>query len=86
MEHRWFIAAVTSAFLVLGGAYSIIAEPIYKADGLIQVEEKSSGGMSAVMKDPGPLLGDSTTVSAEQEILTSRMVLGPGNQLAKARY
>ncbi|MDD3352750.1 polysaccharide biosynthesis tyrosine autokinase [Zoogloea sp.] len=76
MEHRWLIAAVTSAFIVLGGAYSLVATPVYKADGLIQVEEKSTGGMSAVMKDLGPLLGDSTTVSAEQEILTSRMVLG----------
>lgn len=76
MEHRWLIATITSAFFVLGGIYSFVAEPVYKADGLIQVEEKSSGGMSAVMKDLGPLLGDSTTVSAEQEILTSRMVLG----------
>lgn len=76
MEHRWLIAAVTSAFLMLGVAYSFVAKPTYKADGLIQVEEKSTGGMSAVLKDLGPLLGDSTTVSAEQEILTSRMVLG----------
>lgn len=76
IEHRWLIAAVTSAFLLLGGAFSFVTKPVYKADGLIQVEEKSNGGMSAVMKDIGPLLGDSTTVSAEQEILTSRMVLG----------
>lgn len=76
MEHRWLIAAVTSVFVIFGAVFSISAKPVYKADGLIQVEEKSTGGMSAVMKDLGPLLGDSTTVSAEQEILTSRMVLG----------
>ncbi len=76
MEHRWLVATITAAFLVLGGAYSFVAKPVYKADGLIQVEEKSTGGMSAMMKDLGPLLGDSTTVAAEQEILTSRMVLG----------
>lgn len=76
MEHRWLVATITSAFLVLGGAYSFVAKPVYKADGLIQVEEKSTGGMSAMMKDLGPLLGDSTTVAAEQEILSSRMVLG----------
>lgn len=76
MEHRWLIATITSAFLVLGGAYSFVAKPVYRADGLIQVEEKSTGGISAMMNDLAPLMGDSTTVATEQEILTSRMVLG----------
>lgn len=56
------------------GAYIFIAKPVYKADGLLQVEEKG-GGACRPLKDIQPLLGDSTTVSAEQEI-TSRMVLG----------
>lgn len=76
MEYRWLIAAITALFILLGGAYIFIARPIYKADGLLQVEEKSGGGMSAALKDLQPLLGDSTTVAAEQEVLTSRMVLG----------
>jgi hypothetical protein len=42
--------------------------------GLLQVEEKSSGVGS--LKALQPLLGDDTTVSAEIEILGSRMVLG----------
>lgn len=74
MEHRWLIAAVTALFLLLGVAWTFVNKPVYRADGLIQVEEKSTG-MSA-LKDLQPLLGDSTTVSAELEILTSRMVLG----------
>ncbi|WP_246093734.1 polysaccharide biosynthesis tyrosine autokinase [Zoogloea ramigera] len=76
MEYRWLIAAITALFILLGGAYLFVAKPVYKADGLLQVEEKGGGGMSAALKDLQPLLGDSTTVSAEQEILTSRMVLG----------
>lgn len=76
MEHRWLIAATTAFFILLGVGYTFVATPVYKADGLLQVEEKSGGGMSAALKDIQPLLGDSTTVSAEQEILTSRMVLG----------
>lgn len=76
MEYRWLIAAVTALSILLGGVYLFVAKPVYKADGLLQVEEKGGGGMSAALKDLQPLLGDSTTVSAEQEILTSRMVLG----------
>lgn len=75
MEYRWLIAAITVFSIMLGVGYLFVATPVYKADGLLQVEEKSGGGMSAALKDLQPLLGDSTTVSAEQEILTSRMVL-----------
>jgi tyrosine-protein kinase Etk/Wzc len=74
MEHRWLVATVTAAAVLLGVAWSVVSKPVYRADGLVQVEEKASG-MSA-LKELQPLLGDSTTVSAELEILTSRMVLG----------
>ena len=74
MEHRWLVATVTAATVLLGVAWSTVSKPVYRADGLVQVEEKASG-MSA-LKELQPLLGDSTTVSAELEILTSRMVLG----------
>ena len=75
MEHRWLIAAITAFSILLGGAFIFVSKPVYKADGLLQVEEKGGGGISA-LKELQPLMGDSTTVSAEQEILTSRMVLG----------
>lgn len=75
MEHRFLIVLITLAFVLLGTAYTFVARSVYRADGLVQVEEKGGGGMAA-LKDLQPLLGDSTTVAAEQEILTSRMVLG----------
>lgn len=74
MEYRWMIASITLVALVLGLAVVFVSKPIYRADGLLQVEEKSSGVGS--LKALQPLLGDDTTVSAELEILSSRMVLG----------
>lgn len=74
MEYRWLIASITLVALVLGLVVVFVSKPIYRADGLLQVEEKSSGVGS--LKALQPLLGDDTTVSAELEILSSRMVLG----------
>lgn len=74
MDYKWLVAAVTLGAVLLGLMYILLVKPIYRADGLLQVEEKSSGVGS--LKALQPLLGDDTTVSAELEILSSRMVLG----------
>lgn len=80
MEYRWVVVAVTALGILLGVAWSFIVRPVYRADALVQVEEKGPGGSSAMsaLKDLGPLLGigGDTTVAAEQEILNSRLVLG----------
>jgi len=77
MEYRWLIAATTLIAILLSAAYLFISQSNYRADGLIQVEEKGAGaGISSALKDLQPLLSDSTTVAAEQEILVSRLVLG----------
>src|SRR5512147_2367004 len=39
--NRWLIAAVAGTALVLGAAYLLLAPPTYRADVLIQVEEKT---------------------------------------------
>ncbi|NMQ06696.1 polysaccharide biosynthesis tyrosine autokinase [Candidatus Accumulibacter phosphatis] len=74
MDYRWLIAAISLLALAIGLTWVFVSKPIYRADGLLQVEEKSSGVGS--LKALQPLLGDDTTVSAEIEILSSRMVLG----------
>jgi tyrosine-protein kinase Etk/Wzc len=76
IEYRWLMAAITTLAILLGLGWTFVAKPEYRASGLLEVEEKSSGALSA-MKDLGPLLGlgGDTTVAAEQEILSSRMVL-----------
>ena len=40
--------------ILLGGAYLFVAKPVYKADGLLQVEEKGGGGMSAALMTSSP--------------------------------
>lgn len=43
IDHKWWIISITAVFMVFGVAYALIATPIYKADALLQIEEKSSG-------------------------------------------
>lgn len=76
MEYRWLVAIITLLALFVGLGFIFLASPVYKADGLLQVEEKAGSGLSSALKDLDPLGGDSTNVAAEQEILSSRMVLG----------
>ena len=75
LEYKWFIISITALAIALGIVAVFVATPIYKADAVLQVDEKAKGGLSA-LKDLDPLLGDSTSVSAELEILNSRMILG----------
>lgn len=73
MEYKWLIAALTLVAFVIGLAFVFVSRPVYRADGLLQVEQKKGNGL---LKDLQPILGDDTSVSAEVEILASRMVLG----------
>lgn len=73
IEYRYLVAVVTAVCVLIGIISVLTASPNYRADALLQVEEKATG-LSA-MKEIQPLLEDSTSVTAELEILTSRMVL-----------
>lgn len=73
-DGRWIIIAVTLAFTVLGVGYALIQTPIYRADALIQVEEKQ-GGLPG-MADLAGILGEASSSSAEIELIKSRRVLG----------
>ena len=69
------IVLVTFLATLIGVAYALITTPVYQADALVQLEEKS-GGM-AISSDLSDLLGSTAPVSvAEIEIIKSRMVLG----------
>lgn len=74
MSYKWFILAVTALGVAAGIFSAFVATPIYRADALLQVEEKATG-FSAI-KELQPLTEGSTSVSAELEIINSRMVLG----------
>lgn len=69
-----FILFITFLGAIIGIAIALFTTPIYRADALIQLEEKSSGGM-ALSTDLSSLFNDSPQSVAEIEILRSRMIL-----------
>lgn len=76
IEGRWIVAAAAAAVLMLSIAYLWVATPIYQADGLVQVELKQKG-LGAALGDLEELLGGgSIPVTAELELVKSRMVVG----------
>ncbi|WP_392340458.1 polysaccharide biosynthesis tyrosine autokinase [Moritella marina] len=74
LDARWGIIAATFIFAIFGVAYALLATPIYKADALIQVEQKSSG-MSALVGDMGDMFSSESSATTEVEIIKSRMIL-----------
>lgn len=75
LEYKWLIAVVTFFALLLGVTWLFVATPIYQANALLQVEDKKSAGLTA-LEDLQPLMGESVSISAQLEILNSRMILG----------
>ena len=74
IENRWLIILITLAAMFFGVYKAFTATPIYRADGLLQIEEKSSG-LGANL-DIATMLEQPSSVGAEIEILRSRSVLG----------
>lgn len=75
VDSRWNIIVITLLFTFIGITYALLATPIYKADALIQVEQKSTG-MPALGGDMADLFSSESTATTEIEIIKSRMVLG----------
>ena len=75
LEYKWLIAVVTFFATLLGAVWLYIATPIYQADALLQIEDKKAAGLTA-LAELQPLLGDSVSITAQLEILNSRMILG----------
>ena len=73
--NKFKIIFITLCAALIGLAVAFFSTPIYKADSLIQLEEKSSGGM-ALSADLSGLFADTPQSVAEVEILRSRMILG----------
>jgi len=72
---KFLIIFITFLGLLVGVAIAFLSTPIYQANALIQLEEKSNGSM-AISSDLSSLFGDAPESVAEIEILQSRMVLG----------
>lgn len=76
IDGRWIIILVTTFFAIAGILFALLSTPIYKADALVQVEEKSGGGMSALVGDMGEMFASESSSTTEIEIIKSRMILG----------
>ncbi|MFA0479625.1 polysaccharide biosynthesis tyrosine autokinase [Vibrio splendidus] len=76
LDAKWLIMLTTFAFAVFGIAFALLSTPIYKADALIQIEEKSSGGISSMVGDMGDMFSQESSATTEVEIIKSRMILG----------
>lgn len=76
LDSKWLILTVTFAFSIAGVVYALLSTPIYKADALLQIEQKSSGGISAIVGDMGNAFSSESSSNTEIEIIKSRMILG----------
>ncbi|MCL1123888.1 polysaccharide biosynthesis tyrosine autokinase [Shewanella surugensis] len=74
LDHRWLIIGITVFFMLIGIAYALLATPIYKADALIQIEEKSSG--MPAFGEMADMFASESSATTEIQVIQSRMVLG----------
>jgi len=74
LEHKWLIVAVTFVFALGGFLQGHFATPIYRADSLLQIEDKQT--TLSGLGDTNELFGEESSAKAQVEILRSRMVLG----------
>ncbi|MGR5557310.1 polysaccharide biosynthesis tyrosine autokinase [Vibrio fortis] len=75
-DAKWWIIFTTLVFAAGGVVFALLSTPIYKADALIQIEKKSSGGISSMVGDMGEIFSQESSISTEIEIIKSRMILG----------
>lgn len=73
-DGRWLILGVTIMATMLGAIYALLAEPVYRADAMVQVEQKSGGlpGMSEITE----MFGSESAAVTEIELIKSRAVMG----------
>jgi tyrosine-protein kinase Etk/Wzc len=71
----WHLVICCLCFALCAGTVSILlTDPVYRADGLLQLEQKRSGlALPTAMQD---LVAEDSASVTEMEILRSRMVLG----------
>lgn len=74
IDGKWIILWVTSLIFLLGVAKAFLDEPIYKADVILQVDDKPK--MLFGMKQLDDAYQGTLPVLAEVELIKSRKVLG----------
>lgn len=75
IDSRWLIGTVTAITMALSVAYAYLAQPVYEANMLIQVEQNRDGPTSS-LGQMSALFNVESPATAELEILRSRLVIG----------
>ena len=77
IDNKLTIAACTGVFAVCGIAHALLATPIYQADAVVQIEEKSQG-IGSLLGDAagGDMFSATSAAATEIELLKSRKVIG----------
>jgi tyrosine-protein kinase Etk/Wzc len=73
-DGKWIIATATAVTLFAGALYALLATPVYSADVLVQVEEKSRS--MGPLDELSALFSETSPTEAEIEILRSRSLVG----------
>ncbi|MEQ3695705.1 MAG: polysaccharide biosynthesis tyrosine autokinase [Pseudomonadales bacterium] len=75
LDGKWWVVGFTAVFAIAGVLIALLSTPIYRADALLQVEEKSSG-LSGLTEGLGDMFATEGSAVTEIQILKSRMVIG----------
>lgn len=74
IDRKYFITAITAAFMAVGALFAVFSTPVYQATAMIQVED---GGASVPGFDDMAGMFESTSAAVtEIELLKSRSVIG----------
>ena len=72
------VAAITAAFMAVGGAYLFVAHPVYQSDSLLRIKQQKGLGDSILASLPtNNTTGDKQRMMTDAEILKSRNVVLP---------
>ncbi len=74
LNDKWLILILMLISLFLSAIYAFGASPIYRADSLLQVEEKTAGIPG--IEELAGLASDSASASTELQVLKSRKIIG----------
>lgn len=74
IDHKWLIAGITSAFMIAGATYAVLATPVYQATALVQVEAKKNDMLG--FSDVSSILGKESPSVTEIELIKSRTIIG----------
>ncbi|MFP2468917.1 tyrosine-protein kinase [Pseudescherichia vulneris] len=74
IDHRLVIISVTALFTLTALVYALFSTPVYRADALIQVEQKQGNSILSSLSQLMPT--GSPESASEIQLLQSRMILG----------